>query len=235
MEQETRGKCYECYRPRKNCLCGYIQPFETLFRFVILMHPKEARKQPLGTGRITHKSLVNSEIIIDKNFDHNKRVQSYLKSSEWDCYLLYPGRQAVNLSEKKVMIKGKPLLFILDGTWPCAKSMLRDSPSLHSLPRLSFTNQKKSRFYIKHQPAEYCLSTVESVYEVLSLLEENGIEKKNSKKESMLKALDEMVAFQVQCANDPNLESYKRKKPYKSPSERKPSVKWDERSIIFLD
>ncbi len=200
------------------------------------MHPKEAKKQPLGTGRITHKALTNSEIIIDQTFDQNLRVQEYLNDPKWDCYLLYPGRQAHNLSEKPFQkSQGQPVLFVLDGTWPCAKSMLRDSPSLHSLPRLSFTNNKKSRFHIKHQPAEYCLSTLESIYEVLSLLEEQNIEEKNPDKDCLLEAMDAMVTFQIKCANDPNLESYKRKKAYKTPSERKPTVKSIERSVFFLD
>lgn len=236
MENQVRGKCYDCYRPKKNCLCKILEPFETTFKFVLLMHPKEAKKQPLGTGRLTNKALLNCEIIIDKTFDKNTKVQEYLQNPLYQPYLLYPGKNAHNLSKEPYKLSHKiPLLFILDGTWPCAKSMLRDSPTLHNIPRLSFQSETISRFKIKQQPAKYCLSTIESVYEVLTLLEKQKIENTNGRKERLLFALDAMVEFQIKCANDPNLVSYKRKKPYKGIEERKPSLKWQERSVCFLD
>ena len=40
-----------------------MTPFETKTQFVILMHPREARKEKTGTGRLAHAILKNSEII----------------------------------------------------------------------------------------------------------------------------------------------------------------------------
>lgn len=70
----------------------------------------------------------------------------------------------------------KPHIFILDGTWPCARKILKLSKNLQQLKRVSFDNKVKSKFILKQQPTSLCLSTIESVYTVLNLLKEDGIE-----------------------------------------------------------
>ena len=237
-EASFRTYCLNCLRSLNACLCENLRPFETLFKYVILMHPKEAKKQTVGTGRYTYLSLKNSKIIVGENFEENKEVQKILRDTSLYPFLLYPGEKAHNITKDKLdsrIYSGKqPLIFILDGTWPCAKSMMRDSPSLHKLPRISFDNAIESKFIIKHQPAKYCLSTIESVYILISELEKQGLEKTEEKKEGLLNMLDHIVKYQVDCANDPNRASYrKREEGYKKPEERTESVRWEKRMILF--
>lgn len=242
LTEETtpfRDMCYDCCRPKKACFCGNIESFETKMRFIILMHPKEAKLSHIGTGRMTRVALKNSEIIVGENFDRHEKVQSYLADERYFPMVLYPGENAINLSDKtQVMIEHKriSLLFIIDGTWPCAKSMFRDSKTLHELPRLSFQSTSLSRYTIRHQPADFCLSTIESVYRIITLLEERGLETVGEKKESMLKALDSLVAFQIQCSKDPSLQRYSRKRgSYKKPEERQAAKRWEHRKICYED
>jgi DTW domain-containing protein YfiP len=232
-----RVSCSQCHRSAKACFCSKITPFSTNFEFRLLMHPKEAKKEKVGTGRLTNIALNNCEIIIDEKFDDNKEVQ-IIDSDTYFPILLYPGEESFNISSTDFAsdpFKGKkPLLFIIDGTWPCAKSMMRDSKSLHFLPRISFNADVESIFSIKHQPAKYCLSTIESIYQVLIALERQGLESLEGKAEHLLEVLQLVVDFQFKCANDPNIQSYRsHQQIYKKPSERRVSSKWDSRKICF--
>jgi DTW domain-containing protein YfiP len=127
-----------------------------------------------------------------------------------------------------------PVIFILDATWPCAKSMMRESSCLHSLPRISFDPKVKSRFSIKHQPADYCLSTIESVYEVLCLLENQSLEQIGEQKNTLITALKKLVDYQIMCAKDPSRSNYRRQnKTFSIQSQRVQSKKWKKRKICF--
>ncbi len=233
-----RELCLKCLRPQKVCFCKSITAFDTYFEFIILMHPMEAKKQRLGTGRLTHQALKNSRIIIDINFDENKEVQNLLQDKSYSPFILYPSDDSLNLSHhqlnKSLIQNKKPLIFIIDGTWPCAKKMMKLSTSLHTIPRLSFDSSYESQFRIKHQPAKYCLSTIESVYVVIQELERQRLEDTKNKKEVLLTSLKKLVNFQIECARDPNKKGYRRNhKAYKEPSEREQSKKWERRSIVW--
>ena len=77
MQEEiknTRIECYKCMRPSSTCICKHISPFQTKTRFIILMHPKEYKKEKNGTGHMTKLQLENSEIIVGVDFTNNTRV-----------------------------------------------------------------------------------------------------------------------------------------------------------------
>jgi DTW domain-containing protein YfiP len=217
--------CYKCMM--KHCLCSSIKPFETKTHFVILIHPKELKKEKAATGRLTKLSLLNSELIDGVDFTQDKRVNDLICDQKYFPMLLYPGDESYNLSEGKFpkeILQNKILLvFIIDGTWALAKKMMRLSMNLHSLPRLSFTNNKPSEFLIKHQPHPSCLSTIESTSFLVDELNRVGLEETTAQSQ-MLVVFREMQDFFIKCANDPNLKSYRRTKGYKLPSERKPNL-----------
>ena len=45
------------------CLCKYTEEVDSGIKFVLLMHPKEVKKNRTGTGWITRISLKNCEIV----------------------------------------------------------------------------------------------------------------------------------------------------------------------------
>lgn len=187
-------------RPTSTCICKYISPVETQTRFVILMHPKEYKKERMGTGHMTQLQLENSEIIVGVDFTHNQRVNEILNQENSNSFLLYPGKETFNLSTRKSTeineFMGKtPYLFIIDGTWPWARKMLKLSTNLQKLKRVSFDNTIQSKFVIKQQPEPLCLSTIESVETVLNLLKEANYEQCETK--DFLLPFEKMIEHQL--------------------------------------
>lgn len=231
--------CFTCYRVQKNCLCSLIKPFDTDIHFVLLMHPMEAKKEKMGTGRITLSCLKNSKLIVGIDFTEDAQVNALISDPKNYCMVLYPGENAINVSSDDVTplknLSGRRLVvFLIDGTWPCAKKMMKLSKNIHSLPRVSFTATHESLFAIKEQPAEYCLSTLESIHFFLSELERRGLESLNQQHDNMIDVFKHMVEFQLKCASDPTLPSYRNHKGgYSDKKERKKSKKFGSNRIVF--
>ncbi|MBI9059933.1 DTW domain-containing protein [Labilibaculum sp. DW002] len=210
--KNPRIKCYKCNRPSSTCICKHISPFQTKTRFIILMHPKEYKKEKNGTGHMTNLQLENSEIIVGVDFTNNKRVNEILNKENSSSFLLYPGEDNFNLSIRKSseinsFMGDNPHIFILDGTWPCARKMLKLSKNLQKLKRVSFDNEIKSKFIIKQQPEPLCLSTIESTYTVLNLLKEGDVEQCETK--DFLIPFEKMIEHQVEYILNPNINSYR--------------------------
>lgn len=218
----SREMCYRCFWPLAHCWCGKIQPMETRTRFVFLMHPKEFKYEKAGTGRLTHLALAGSEIHMGVGFDDHAAVQALISDPANYPVLLYPGPEARNLSTggfTEPDLGGRHLtVFLLDATWACAKKMLKLSPSLQRLPRLMFTPTAKSRFVIKQQPDELCLSTLEATHEFLLALEASGLDR-YPLPDQLLNIFDAMQKFQIACALDPNSKGYRRG-GFKDPAQR---------------
>lgn len=194
-------------RPSSSCICKNINPIKTKTRFIILMHPKEYKKEKNGTGHMTKLQLENSEIIVGVDFTNNKRVNELLTSKNRSSFLLYPGKENFNLSLRKsaeinAFFGNNPNIFILDGTWPCARKMLKLSTNLQKLKRVSFDNKIKSKFILKQQPDSLCLSTIESVYTVLNLLKKENLEQCETK--DFLTPFEKMIEYQIECILNPD-------------------------------
>lgn len=176
---------------------------ETRTRVVLLMHPMEWKREKCTTGRLTCLNLSNSEIIQGIAFDGHSRVRELLDDPANYPVLLYPGEGAMNVTEggfPRTELRGRRLVvFLVDSTWACARSVIRSSPGLMRLPRLMFTPREKSRWVIKRQPADYCLSTLEATHELLLALEAAGLDVYPDKGR-LLSAFAAMQAVQVEKA-----------------------------------
>jgi DTW domain-containing protein YfiP len=176
------------------------------------MHPMEYKKEKNGTGIMTKLQLENSEIIVGVDFTNNNRVNEILIQENSCSFLLYPGKDSFNLSntkssEIKAFMGNHPVIFLIDGTWPCARKMLKLSKNLQKLKRVSFDNKIKSKFIIKQQPESLCLSTIESVYTVLNLLKEANIEQCDTK--GFLIPFEKMIEYQIDYIINPNSKNYR--------------------------
>jgi len=234
---DLTGRCYECFRSKKACLCSDIKCFDTVTKIIILIHPKEAKKQRVGTGRLTQKSLQNSQMIMGVDFTNDNLVNALINDETKNCFLLYPGSSAINLSQNEKFPRDpsrENVIFVLDGTWPCAKKMLRESKNLQALPRVCFDASIPSRFSIKHQPAQNCLSTIESVSFLLSELERQEVETLNGGADQMVELLDKMVKYQRDCAANPSTPGYRRK-PYSDQRHRESFIRPKSRLFFYDD
>ena len=194
-------------------MCEHVHSFYTNTKFIILMHPKEFKKVKNGTGHFTHLALQNSELFIGVDFTNHGKINEIIATHK--SFVLYPSKEAINLSTTNPSPKGTSSLrsqrcqifphaknmaiFIIDSTWACSLKMIRESKNLQALEHLSFTSAKLSQFKIKEQPAEFCLSTIESTLCVLESLNVWHVE--NVKSEDLalfLRPFEKMVEYQLE-------------------------------------
>lgn len=218
----SRLMCYRCFWPQTLCWCPSIHSMDTRTKFVFLMHPKEFKQEKAGTGRLTHLCLANSMLRMGTDFDRDETVQGLINDPRYFPVLLYPGPQALNLTNGDLApahLAGRSLLvFLLDATWSGARKMLKLSPTLQRLPRVMFTGATPSRYVIKQQPQEGCLSTLEATHELLLALARSGLDQ-YPQPTQLLSLFDRMQQVQIACAADPARAGYRRK-AYGKPSER---------------
>ena len=196
-----REKCYTCFRPKSSCMCEYIKPISTKTKFIILMHTHEFKKIKNGTGHFTHLSLENSELYVGVEFANHKAVNALIDDENNNCYVLYPSQESLVLNTRPFPKIGKQnIVFLIDSTWHNATKLLRDSPNVQNLPKVSFEHTKNSEFKIKEQPMDLCLSTIESTLCVLELLTLNGDEGLSSSElDGFLEPFRKMVEYQLKC------------------------------------
>ena len=204
-------------------------PTET--KFVFLMHPKEFKQEKAATGRLTHLCLTHSDLFMGIGFDDHPDVQAIVSDPQNLPVLLHPGRDAIDLSAPNLDAGSGPLaalsqqlvhrtlvVFLIDATWALGRKMLRLSPSLQRLPRIMFTPSAPSRYLIKQQPHQGCLSTLEATHELLLALARTGIDQ-YPLPDQLLGLFHRMQDFQLKCAADPARAGYRRR-AYKPPAER---------------
>ena len=197
--------CYKCLRPLSSCFCGDLKQVDTKVKFIFLMHPKEAKRQRTGTGRLASIRLPGSMILVGVDFTDNPHLNALLNDEQYYPVLMYPGDDAWTAKKEgfKEAVENKTLLvIIIDSTWFCSKKMIALSKNLHSLPKLSFSGSYKSIFTFKREPAEYCVSTIESCYYIIKELQEAGIEDKSVNPEPLMDVFKKMIQHQLNRENE---------------------------------
>ncbi|MBQ8678543.1 MULTISPECIES: tRNA-uridine aminocarboxypropyltransferase [unclassified Treponema] len=200
-----RTICYKCLRPIETCLCKFLPPFDSGVKFVFLMHPKEAKRNRTGTGRIAHAGLLDSEILVGIDFTKHARLCELLADERYYPVLLYPGEDAWNAQKegfKSQIGKKKLLAIIIDSTWFCSKKMIRLSTNIMALPKLSFAKSYRSIYTFKKEPSEECVSTIETCYYLIKELQEAEIVDGSVNPECLMTAFKELIKFQLQKEND---------------------------------
>lgn len=205
------SRCPACMRPEETCYCRYIEPVSTEIMFVFLMHPKEAKKQRTGTGRLASLSLPGSKIIIDIDFSNNNELNEILKDPHNIPLILYPSPAALyadgseNFYNEKIsgLPEGKKIVLILiDATWFFAKKILRLSRNLEPIQKLSFKGTYKSEYTFKKQPEEFCLSTIETCYYVIKEFQTAGLVGNDCNPEPLMLVFRKMIEVQLQSEKE---------------------------------
>ena len=203
--EPIRGICYKCLRPLVSCYCKYIKPFDSGVKFVLLMHPKEAKRQRTGTGRLAHLTLEGSEILVGVDFTENARLNALLSDPAYYPVLLYPGPDAWTAGKEgfREKLAGRKLLvIIIDSTWACSKKMIKLSKNVLALPKFSFSGSYRSIYTFKREPKEYCVSSIESCYYLIKELQAASIVPKAIEPEPLMDVFRELVKFQLQKENE---------------------------------
>ena len=153
-------------------------------------------------------SLVDSEIIVGIDFTQNKRLNQLLSDSAYFPVVLYPDDEAFTAQSpqlKEVLEpvaggkKRKLLVIVVDATWFFAKKMLRLSPNVRNLPKLSFQQLYTSEFTFKRQPAEGCVSTIESCYHLIREMQAATLVSAQIDATPLMSVFRRMVDFQLEA------------------------------------
>jgi DTW domain-containing protein YfiP len=185
----VRTFCLRCLRPLATCYCAHLPRLETRTRVVFLQHPRE-RRVPIGTARMAHLALPNSELHVGVDFTAHPRLQELAARPE-RVAVLFPGEEALPLEQAR--LSPPETLLVVDGTWPLARKVVKSNPLLAALPRIGFVPRRPSNYRIRSEPAEHCVSTIEAVVEVLGALEGE-----QERFDSMLRAFEYMVDTQLE-------------------------------------
>lgn len=165
---EPREDCIRCGRPVVACYCAHVTSIPTHTRVVVLQHPRE-RHKAIGTARIAALCLPSAEIVVGVDFTENRRARELLSDRQAPAVLLYPSPDARDLRTDPP--QGPVTLVVVDGTWHHAKTLLRENPWLHDLPKVAFAPEKPSEYRIRREPREDYVSTIEAMVHALGLLE----------------------------------------------------------------
>lgn len=168
---EARPSCRDCGRPIAGaCFCDRITQLPTRTRILLLQHPRE-RHMAIGTARMAHLALPGSRLRVGLDFADDPDVRAALEGSS-ATYVLFPGPGTLPVED---LPRDLPIsLIVLDGTWWQARKLLRLNPAIAGLPRVAFRPRKPSDYLIRREPADFCVSTVEALAEVLRVLEPEG-------------------------------------------------------------
>lgn len=153
------------------CYCAQLPRLPTRTRVLVLQHPRE-RRVGIGTARMAQLALPNSLLRVGIDFAGDPIVAALL-SEATPSYLLFPGPDARDVRE---LSREQPInLVVVDGTWSQARTLVRVNPQLAALPRIAFTPRQPSAYdRIRREPADFCVSTIEALTEVLNVLEPDG-------------------------------------------------------------
>lgn len=185
----TRSLCLRCLRPESSCWCRHLQPVQSSTRVVFVQHPRE-RTVAIGTARMAHLSLPGSELHVGAAFAHHERLNEVARDPE--AALLFPGPGALDLATAPPEKRPRTLV-VVDGTWANARKLVLRDPLLSTLPRVQFTPSQESRYRIRAEPAEHCVSTIEATVEALGLLEDDP-----ERFKAMLVAFERMIDLQIE-------------------------------------
>ena len=164
LDSINKHRCYGCFRPPGDCFCAAIPTIENEMEVLILQHMRE-RFHPFNTARIVRRSLKNSNLLVD----HTRHLAARLALKP-RAGLLYPGPGSTLISDLPEDQRPEQLV-ILDGTWHHAKTLVRDIPALHGLPRYRLAPTSPSQYRIRREPSAMALSTLEATIAALRVLE----------------------------------------------------------------
>ncbi len=167
MTAASSPRCPRCLRRRHACLCEHVPRVKNATQIYVLQHPRE-RLHPFGSVPIAVLGL--EKIAVDVFGEAYEHRRTWSRAVPDDALLVFPGPTARDLAEIALERRPSCLVFI-DGTWPHAKSMLKQSPALAALPQARLAPKAPSLYRIRREPKPHCMSTIEAIVRALEVLE----------------------------------------------------------------
>lgn len=159
---------------------------KTRLQILILQHPQEPDRD-LGSACLVKGALQTCTLKVGLSWPNlAKALGQPAENSKWAVLFLggregirpRPDQRLIFLSKKEVYEPGDiPIegVVVLDGTWAQAKTMWWRNPWLLKLKRAVLNPERKSAYgELRREPRRECLSTLESVAEVLDAMGEKA-------------------------------------------------------------
>lgn len=192
----SRLSCADCGRPQGYCYCHLLQPVANRWPVCILQHPDEAR-HPLNTAGIAAGCLQHCRLVQIPDDCEDATLQARVGNPATGFALIYPATAAQADTVVALQARGAateqtalPTLLFLDASWRKSRRMLLQSPWLRTLPRYALPTGEPSRYRIRQEPREDCVSTLEAVARTLVVLDDCAPER-------MYTAMDWVIARQI--------------------------------------
>lgn len=182
--------CPKCNRTPRYCVCEFITQIPTTVKLLVLQHPQEPGVD-IGTVPIVAASFPQAIVKTGLSWANlHKALGFAAENKKWG--VLYVGSVHVEeLPEQGTLFvvdkNGSPVadqkgalgelegVVLLDGTWSQAKTLWWRNAWLLKLKRLVLRPARVSLYdRIRKEPRKGCLSTVETVGEVVTVLEKRS-------------------------------------------------------------
>ncbi|WP_330961519.1 tRNA-uridine aminocarboxypropyltransferase [Photobacterium sp. 53610] len=169
MRIESPDTCARCGF-RYNCICHAEPKLRCQARFVLLTHSKEFDKDS-NTGVLMARSLPDCQRICWSRTEPPHDLLRQIADPQVQPWLLFPADDHHPATDYHPITDKTPLFILLDATWQEARKMVRKSPWLAALPRLSLTPDQLSAYALRRNQQSGNLCTCETGIALLNLLE----------------------------------------------------------------
>ncbi len=188
--EESTPTCSRCEREERYCVCAFTTPISTSTKILILQHPQEPGVD-IGTVPIisatfpqttvrTGLSWPNFTKALGEPADHKRWAVLYMGSVHVenlpkDRNLFVVDKKGAALANQDEVLSNLEGIIALDGTWSQAKTLWWRNAWLLKLPRIVLRPTHAPLYdKIRKEPRKGCLSTLETVGETISILEDRN-------------------------------------------------------------
>ncbi|GAB3529437.1 tRNA-uridine aminocarboxypropyltransferase [Photobacterium alginatilyticum] len=154
-----------------NCICHAEPRLNSKARFILLTHPKELGKDT-NTGELMLRTLPDSQRYTWDRVNPPAALLDELRAPGNQPWLLFPSDEEHPAAKYQREAGKQPLFILLDATWQEARKMVRKSPWLAQLPRLSLSPSSASAYQLRRNQQTGNLCTCEAGIALLELLGE---------------------------------------------------------------
>ena len=172
--------CAACHLRKLACCCrafARLPVATTLGQFFLLAHPREITR-PTNTGHLLLRALAGTAYAPWSRVERAAELEELSRDAACQLFLVFPASdtpvQTVTADAQALAQfcgEGRrPVFILLDATWQEAGKMLRQSPYLQQLPRMTLKAACESRYDLRRNQQPGHLSTLEVAAELLRQL-----------------------------------------------------------------
>ncbi len=167
-------RCSICHFQPSSCICAAIPRIELNTRVCLVIHTSELTRRT-NTGLLASKALVNSEMRV-RGETIEPLDLSDLLTPRYRTWLLYPSRDAVELTQELVGQEQTPIqLIVPDGNWRQAGKVHFRHPELKNIRKVMISAPNTSKFRLRHQHRREGMATLQAVAYALGIIEGDSV------------------------------------------------------------